>query len=108
MRWHHVVQALAVEGNEGIHINQAPDPLRHDVGGLADHHAAVAVAHQPDVGEVTLLQEIDKGPGRIRQTDDCAIIVRPVSRERGAMHDMPFLAYVTATGSISSPACHAP
>ena len=47
-----VVQRLAVEQDEGVPVDEAPDPVGELLGELRDDRAAVAVADEDDVAQV--------------------------------------------------------
>src|SRR5260370_19297277 len=54
--WEQVEQRLAIVRDEGIHIGDAPKPLRHPLGYARDHHAAVALAAEHPIDQILELE----------------------------------------------------
>ena len=68
---------FALEGHVRVEVDELPDSLGDVVGHAGDHHAAVAVADEDDVGEVLVVQhrgdvrdvrvEVGLGGGEVRR-----------------------------------------
>ena len=52
-------QGLSVLWHEGVEIDKRGDSLRHAVGDAADHHAAVGMTDQNDIGQILVLDDAD-------------------------------------------------
>jgi hypothetical protein len=95
VRRHHVVEALPVERNERIDIDEPLDPVRQAVGDARDHHAAIGVADQADVAQIVRFDVADDRQDRLLEANLLAIVVLVVAGDRRAMHDVAALSQMS-------------
>ena len=55
----HVEQGLSVLRHEGVEIDERGNFLRHAVGYATDHHAAIGIADQNDIGQIRVVDNAD-------------------------------------------------
>jgi hypothetical protein len=55
VRWHHVVQALAVVRNKRIPVDEAADFIGNSVADASYYHPTITMADQDDVPEIILI-----------------------------------------------------
>src|SRR6516162_8922573 len=67
--WHHISDALAVIGNEGVPINKPAHAVWHNISKPRNDHATVTVANEDDFSKVVLHQIIDDRLDGFSQSD---------------------------------------
>jgi hypothetical protein len=73
-------------------IDQPLDPVRQTIGDARDDHAAIAVAHQPDVTQSPGLDIVGDRRNGFFKPDLAAVVAGVVSGNGRAMHLMPVFA----------------
>ncbi len=77
-----VVQRLAVEQDERVHVHEATKPVREQLRELRDDGAAVAVADEDNLAEVGPDDRIGSRGDGIRVADGAVDVAAPLSGER--------------------------
>jgi hypothetical protein len=82
LRRYEIEQALAVRRNERVEINERPERVRRALGDTGDHHAAVGVATEDNVGQVLALKHTANVSDVRVKIDVSTHQVRPLTQAR--------------------------
>src|SRR5262249_9396054 len=83
--WHHISDALAVIGNEGVPINKPANTVWHSVSKPGNDHAAITVANKYDFSKVVLQQMLDNRLDGFSQSDSLRV-AHAVTHSRRCEH----------------------
>src|SRR5690606_27289375 len=75
----HVVEALAILWNEGVHVHQPLQPFGDAVGHARDDHAAIAVSHQANAAQVFAFDIAHGGRDGVLQAHGASVVFGPVA-----------------------------